>query len=54
MSPLLSLFQIVAGPADDDLLLKRQIFVNDVPQGQNLGLVLVIHQSQHIDGKRSL
>ena len=54
MSPLLSLFQIVAGPADDDFLLKRQIFVNDVPQGQDLGLVLVIHQSQHIDGKRSL
>ena len=54
MRPLLSLFQIVAGPADDDLLLERQIFVNNVPQGQDLGLVLVIHQSQHIDGKRSL
>ena len=54
MSPLLRLFQIVAGPADDDFLLERQIFVNDVPQGQDLGLVLVIHQSQHIDGKRSL
>ena len=54
MRPLLCLFQIVAGPADDDFLLKRQIFVNDVPQGQDLGLVLVIHQSQHIDGKRSL
>ena len=54
MRPLLSLFQIVAGPADDDLLLERQVFVNDVPQGQDLGLVLVIHQSQHIDGKRSL
>ena len=54
MRPLLRLFQIVAGPADDDFLLKRQVFVNDVPQGQDLGLVLVIHQSQHIDGKRSL
>ena len=54
MRPLLCLFQIVAGPADDDLLLERQIFVNNVPQGQDLGLVLVIHQSQHIDGKRSL
>ena len=54
MRPLLSLFQIVAGPADDDFLLERQVFVNDVPQGQDLGLVLVIHQSQHIDGKRSL
>ena len=54
MRPLLGLFQIVARPADDDFLLKRQVFVNDVPQGQDLGLVLVIHQSQHIDGKRSL
>jgi hypothetical protein len=39
---------------DDDLLLEGEILVEDVPQGQDLGLVLVIHQSQHIDGKRSL
>ena len=34
MGALLCLFQVVPGPADNDLLLERQVLVNDVPQRQ--------------------
>ena len=50
----MSLAQVVAGPADDDLLLEGQILINDMPQRQDLGLRLVLDQSQHIDGKGGL
>ncbi len=54
MGPLLGLLQVVAGAADDDLLLEGQVLVDDVPQGEDLGLGLVLHQGQHIDGKGGL
>ena len=38
MGPLLGLAQIVAGAADDDLLLKGDVLVQDVAQGEDLGL----------------
>ncbi|MPN64634.1 hypothetical protein SDC9_212410 [bioreactor metagenome] len=54
MGPLLGLPQVEFRPADDDLLLKAQIFVQNVAQGQDLGLALVIHQGQHVDGEAVL
>ena len=54
MSTGLCVLQVIAGAADDDLLLKGQIFVDDVPQGEDLRLGLVIHQRQHIDGEGGL
>ena len=54
MGALLRLLQVEPRPADDDLLLERQVLVNDVAQGQDLGLALVVHQCQHIDGERGL
>ena len=51
---LLGLFQVVLGAADDDLFLEGKILVNDMPQGEDLRLRLVIHQGQHIDGKGGL
>ena len=54
MGPLQGLIQIELRTADDDLLLEIQVLVDDVPQGQDLGLALVIHQCQHIDGEGGL
>ena len=54
MGPLLGLLQVVSGAADDDLLLEGQVLVDDVPQGENFRLGLVLDQSQHIDGKGAL
>ena len=54
MGPLLCLAQVELGAAGDDLLLEGDILVQDEAQGQNLGLGLVVDQSQHIDGKGGL
>ena len=54
VGPLLGLAQVIAGPAEQDLLLVLEILVNDVAQGENLGLGLVVHQGQHVDGKGGL
>ena len=54
MGPLLGLLQVVSGAADDDLLLEGQVLVDDVPQGENFRLGLVLDQGQHIDGKGAL
>ena len=56
MGPLLGLAQIVAGAADDDLLLEGDVLVQDVAQGEDLGLGLAagLHQGQHIDGEGGL
>ena len=54
MGALLGLLQVVPGAADDDLLLEGQILVDDVPQGEDLRLGLVVHQGQHIDGEGGL
>ena len=54
MGPLLGLPQVEPCPPDDDLLLVRQVLVEDVPQGENLRLALVLHQGQHVDGEGRL
>ena len=54
MCPLFRLFQIIAGSADDQVLLEGQIFVQNVPQRQNLRLGLVLDQGQHVDGEAGL
>ena len=54
MGALLGLLQVEAGAADDDLFLELEILVDDVPQGEDLGLALVFHKGQHIDGEGGL
>ena len=56
VGPLLGLFQVVPGAADDDLLLEGDVLVQDVPQGEDPGLELAVdlHQGQHVDGEGGL
>ena len=56
VGPLLGLFQVEPGAADDNLLLIGDVLIQDVPQGEDLGLELSVdlHQGQHIDGKGGL
>ena len=54
MLTLAGLLQIVLSAAGDDLQLEGQIFINNMPQGQDLRLLLIIHQRQHIDGEAGL
>ena len=49
MSPLLSLIQIISGPAGDNILLLPQIMLQNFLDIHDLRLV--IYQSQHIDAK---
>ena len=52
MGPLLGLSQIIAGPAGEHLLLEGDILVQDLPQGEDFRLHLVVHQGQqdHAEG----
>ena len=54
MRPLLGFPAVKDGPAGDDLLLEGDVFVQNLPQGQGLGLFLVVHQRQHYHRKRGL
>ena len=54
MCPLLGLAQVVFRAADDQVLLEGQILVQNVPQRQDPGLFLVVHQGQHIHGEAGL
>ena len=54
MGPFLGLALVEQGPAGDDLLLEGQILVQNVPQGQDSRLPLVVHQGQHVDGEGGL
>ena len=54
VGPLLGLALFIAGAAGDDLLLEGEVLVQNIPQGENPGLSLVVHQGQHIDGKGGL
>ena len=47
-------FEVVLRSARDKLFLEGKILVDDVAQGQDLRLLLVIHKRQHIDGKARL
>ena len=54
MGTLLCLAQVILGSAGQNVHLMVQIFVDNLTQGQNLGLLLVIHQRQHDDAKARL
>ena len=54
MGPLLRLAQVELGAPEDDLLLEGQVFVQDMPQGADAGLGLVVDQRQHVDGEGDL
>ena len=48
------LSEVILRAPGDELLLEGEIFVNDVPQGEDLGLGLVVHQGEHVDGEGGL
>ena len=52
--PLPGLAQVILGTPGEDFFLVLEIFVNDLPQGQDFRLHLVIHQRQHDDAKARL
>ena len=54
MGALARLAEIVLRAARDDFFLERQILVENVAQGEDLRLALVIHERQIDDGKRAL
>ena len=54
MRPLLRLAAVEDGAPGDDLLLEGNVLVQDLAQGEDLGLLLVVDESQHDDGKGGL
>ena len=51
---LACLFEVILRSARDELFLEGEILVDDVAQGQNLRLLLVVDKRQHVDGKARL
>ena len=51
MGPFLGFSQVIFCPANDQLFLEGQIFVQNMAQGENTRLRLVIHQREHDNGK---
>ena len=47
-------FEVILRSARDKLFLEGKILVDDVAQGQDLRLLLVVHKRQHIDGEARL
>ena len=54
MCPLLRLFQVIAGAAGQHFRLEGQILIDDLPQRQDLGLLLIVHQGKHNDAEARL
>ena len=54
MRALLCLFEVKTRTADDDLFLESEILIDDVAQGQNARLLLVVDEREHIDRKARL
>ena len=54
MLALPGLSEVILRAPGDELFLEGEIFVNDVPQGEDLGLGLVVHQGEHVDGEGGL
>ena len=54
MCPLLRLFQVIPGAPGEDFFLMLQVLVDDLPQGKDLRLLLVVHQRQHDDTEAGL
>ena len=51
---LARLLEVVLRAAGDDLLLIGEVFIENVAQGEDLRLLLVIDQREHIDGEAGL
>jgi len=54
MCPLLRLFQVIPGAPGEDFFLVLQVLVDDLPQGENFRLLLVVHQRQHDNAEAGL
>ena len=54
MRPLLGFFQVIPGAPGENLFLMLEIFVDDLPQGEDFRLLLVVHQRQHDDAEAGL
>ena len=54
MLALARLFEVILRSARDKLFLEGKILVDDVAQGQNFRLLLVVDERQHVDGEARL
>ena len=54
MGALKRFFEVELRAAHDDLFLEGEVLVENVPQGQDLRLRLVIDQGEHVHGERGL
>ena len=54
MRPLLGFFQVIPGAPGEDFFLMLQVLVDDLPQGENFRLLLVVHQRQHDNAEAGL
>ena len=54
MLALARLFEVILRSARDELFLEGKILVDDMAQGQNFRLLLVVDERQHVDGKARL
>ena len=54
MLALARLFEVILRSARDEFFLEGEILVDDVAQGQDLRLLLVVDERQHVDGEARL
>ena len=54
MGPLSCLTQVILGTAGKHFHLVGKVLVQNLPQGQDLGLLLIVHQGQHNDTEATL
>ena len=54
MLALARLFEVILRSARDELFLEGKILVDDMAQGQNFRLLLVVDERQHVDGEARL
>ena len=54
MLALARFFEVVLRSARDELFLEGKILVDDMAQGQNFRLLLVVDERQHVDGEARL
>ena len=54
MLALARLFEVILRSARDKLFLEGKILVDDMAQGQNFRLLLVVDERQHVDGEARL
>ena len=54
MLALARLFEVILRSARDKLFLEGKILVDDMAQGQDFRLLLVVDERQHVDGEARL